>query len=970
MRPGRLSSWRFLAALALVVTLVGAVDRSKFRRCDQAAFCAGQRAPATAEGYSLVAATSSPTTSPLTTYFFSLTSAHKKPLYASLSFLKAGSVRVRVSEVAFEHDFDGFNEHNDITKPRWQPHDVLVDKEHAPFQHIVSTPLTTIAAGDLAFQSIGGGSEVVVVLRGAEFAVEVFVDGVLSVSANTLGKMHYDHRHERAATDAAQEAEKKDIHNGKEIADYGEDGLAIYTDGSRQQKGADEADAAASADVWEESFGGHKDVKRFGSTAVGLDVTFHGSSRYLYGIPEHATDFVLKETISADGKPVTDPYRLYNLDVFEYELNEPMALYGHIPMVMAASPSNTVGAFWFNPTETFVDVTKAPAATTTHWMSESGWIDLFVLPGPTPAAVFSQFTALTGKAQLPPMFALGYHQSRWNYKNEPDVTRTNEGFDTHVVPYDVLWLDIEHTDGKRYFTWDKHAFPTPLQMQAALAHVGRKMVTIVDPHIKRDPNYAVHTDAQANEVYIMDENGNEFDGWCWPGSSSYVDYTSPKARRWWATQFRLDKYVGSTLDLFTWNDMNEPSVFNGPEVSMRKNCQSRAGVEHREWHNLYGYYMQRATMEGQLVRQLPADAALDPLAPIPISDSMHRPFVLSRSFFAGTQRYGAIWTGDNTASWDHLNYATKMLLSMSVASLTFVGADVGGFFGTPDAELVTRWTQAAAYQPFFRGHAHHDSDRREPWVFGEPHTGRIREAIRRRYVLLPYVYTVFQACATSGLPVMRPLWLHHTADEAAFAVEDAFLLGEDIYVKPITAPGVTTTQVYFPPGSVWYNVHEGYARLTAGSHSVAAPLEYIPTFQRGGSIVAQRWRVRRSSALMRKDPYTLVVALDDSKRATGELYMDDEFTFAHETSGIFSKVRLSFADGRLSSTVVASAFASDVLVERIVIVGLQKAGATVAKELATGGQANVESFYDAATDTLTIRKPGVRAAGTWTLVVQ
>jgi alpha 1,3-glucosidase len=305
---------------------------------------------------------------------------------------------------------------------------------------------------------------------------------------------------------------------------------------------------------------------------------------------------------------VSEPYRLYNLDVFEYELNEPMALYGHIPMVLAAGPAApSVGLFWFNPSETFVDISTSDKRKSTHWMSESGWIDMFILPGPSPDAVFRQFTSLTGRAQLPPVFALGYHQCRWNYKNEPDVARVNEGFDSHGIPYDVLWLDIEHTDGKRYFTWDSHAFPTPLAMQHHLSSVGRKMVTIVDPHIKRDSSYAVHIDAQAQNVYILDSQGKaEFDGWCWPGSSSYVDYTSPHARRWWASQFRLDKYIGSTLDLFTWNDMNEPSVFNGPEVSMGKNCVSRAGVEHREWHNLYGYYMQRATMEGQLLRQLSA----------------------------------------------------------------------------------------------------------------------------------------------------------------------------------------------------------------------------------------------------------------------------------------------------------------------------------------------------------------------------
>ncbi|RHY33838.1 hypothetical protein DYB32_008752 [Aphanomyces invadans] len=957
---GRVSAWLAAAlAIAALSSSVGAVDRSKFRRCDQAAFCASQRqSPGNIDSttYSFVAKPDSTTPS---VYYFSLVpSTATKPLHASLSFLESGAVRLRTSEVPFDGElFASHNAENDISKPRWQPKDVLVDTTHSSFDRITSSPLTSIAAEDVAFQSTSASTtQTLVVLRGKPkaFAMEVYVNGELVVSTNTRGKLHYDARKNKSdnssADTAADTPAEVDVHGGKKIVDYGEDGLAIYADGTHQVKGEAEDVPAATTDdssAWQESFGGHTDHKKFGSTAVGLDVHFHGSDRYLYGIPEHATDFVLKDTLAPDNSPVTDPYRLYNLDVFEYELNEPMALYGHIPMMMAASPANTVGVFWYNPSETFVDIaTPSLTQKSTHWMSESGWIDLFVLPGPTPAAVANQFTTLTGRASLPPVFALGYHQCRWNYKNELDVSRVNEGFDTHVIPYDVLWLDIEHTDGKRYFTWDKHAFPTPLDMQASLSAVGRKMVTIVDPHMKRDSNYAVHTDAQTQQVYITDEHGNEFDGWCWPGSSSYVDFTSAKARRWWASQFRLDKYVGSSLDLYTWNDMNEPSVFNGPEVSMRKSCLSRAGVEHREWHNLYGYYMQRATMEGQLVRQLqPSDIPASDDAPIPLSAAVERPFVLSRAFFAGSQRYGAIWTGDNKADWGHLNYATKMLLSMSVASLTFVGADVGGFFGNPDAELVTRWSQAATYQPFFRGHAHHDSDRREPWVFGEPHTGRIRQAIRRRYVILPYLYTVFHTCSVSGLPVMRPLWMEFTGDAKSFSVEDSFLLGGDILVHPITSAGMTSANVYLPGTDVWYNIHE--------------------------SILPQRWRVRRSSALMRRDPYTLVVALNHAKTATGELYIDDEHTFAFETDKKFSQVQFTFDHGTLTSSVISNGYLSDVTVERIVVVGMQKP-ATKAT-LTSGNEHTVtvlETAYDSIEDALTIRKPNVGATAEWSIQIE
>lgn len=309
-----------------------------------------------------------------------------------------------------------------------------------------------------------------------------------------------------------------------------------------------------------------------------------------------------------------------------------------------------------------------------------------------------QFTRLTGTAALPRQFAIAYHQCRWNYNDQADVASVDAGYEEHDIPYDVLWLDIEHTDNKKYFTWDAHKFPDPVGMQEALAVKARKvraraqtvrggvnarapdqMVTIIDPHIKRHTGYSIYDEATAQGLFVKDQDGNDFDGWCWPGtanelssapaagavcvahpapvagSSSWVDFTNPAAREWWASKFALDAYTGSTQSLFTWNDMNEPSVFNGPEVTMHKHLKHHGDVEHREVHNIYGFYQHMSTFEGLKRR----DNA--------------RPFVLTRAFFAGTQRYGAIWTGDNKAEWDHLKMSVPMLLSLGVAGQTFVG---------------------------------------------------------------------------------------------------------------------------------------------------------------------------------------------------------------------------------------------------------------------------------------------------------
>jgi len=253
--------------------------------------------------------------------------------------------------------------------------------------------------------------------------------------------------------------------------------------------------------------------------------------------------------------------------------------------------------------------------------------------------------------------------------------------------------------------------------------------------------------------------------------------------------------------------MNEPSVFNGPEVSMNKDAKSLDGVEHREWHNLYGFYQVMATQEGQMRRH---------------ADKNARPFVLSRAFYAGSQRYGAIWTGDNAAKWEHLAVAAPMLLTIGAAGLTFSGADVGGFFNHPSTELMTRWYQAGA---FFRAHAHIDTPRREPWLFGDDVLQTLRAIVRTRYTYLPLWYTLFHAAHTSGAPAMRPLWMEYPTDAAVFAMDDQWLVGADLLVKPVTTAGATSVDVYLPgeADAVWYDTLS-FARYpsAAGSSRVAS----------------------------------------------------------------------------------------------------------------------------------------------------
>uniref|UniRef100_A0A8C9WMN5 Glucosidase II alpha subunit n=1 Tax=Scleropages formosus TaxID=113540 RepID=A0A8C9WMN5_SCLFO len=674
--------------------------------------------------------------------------------------------------------------------------------------------------------------------------------------------------------------------------------------------------------LWEETFKSHTDSKPNGPTSISLDFSLPGVE-HVYGIPEHADNLKLKST---DGG---DPYRLYNLDVFQYELYNPMALYGAVPVLLSHNAQRTMGIFWFNAAETWVDISSNTGASETpqtdiRWISESGIIDVFIMLGPKPADVFTQYASLTGTQSFPPLSALAYHQCRWNYNDQEDVRAVNQGFDEHDIPCDFIWLDIEHTDGKRYFTWDPSKFPKPLEMLQDLTDKRRKMVAIVDPHIKVDSGYKIHSELRSKNLYVKNKDGADYEGWCWPGNAGYPDFIRPDTRAWWASMFAYDQYEGSTENLYTWNDMNEPSVFNGPEVTMHKDAVHGAW-EHRDLHNLYGFYVQMATAEGLIQR----------------SEGKERPFVLTRAFFAGSQRYGAVWTGDNAAEWDHLKISIPMCLNLNLVGISFCGADVGGFFKSPSTELLVRWYQAGAYQPFFRAHAHMDTPRREPWLFGPENTALIREAILQRYALLPYWYQLFYHAYLTGQPIMRPLWVEYPGDASTFAMDDQYLLGRDLLVHPVTEEGARGITAYLPgQGEVSDILHFSFSSCFA----VGMTQLFIPVFQHGGSIIPKKLRIRRSSSCMENDPYTFIVALSPQRTAEGELYIDDGHTFSYRTEKKFIHRRLTFANNTLTSR-------SDALFHFTL-------------------ESSLDFEFDTAMSVLTLRKPGMNVGADWSILLQ
>ncbi|XP_066107837.1 neutral alpha-glucosidase AB isoform X2 [Saccopteryx bilineata] len=953
----RRRSWTVLV-LACVGACLGitlAVDRSNFKTCEESSFCKRQRSvrPGLSPYRALL---DSLQLGPDALTVHLINEVTKVLLVLKLQGLQKNMTRIRIDEL-------------EPRRPRYRVPDVLVADPP-------TARLSVSGRDDNSVELSVAGGPYKIILTAQPFRLDLLEDRSLLLSVNARGLLAFEHQRaprvsfsDKVSVTLGSIWDKiKNIFSrqgSKEPAE-GDGAQPEETpgDGDKPEETQGKAESSEPG-AWEETFKTHTDSKPYGPTSVGLDFSLPGME-HVYGIPEHADSLRLKVTEGGE------PYRLYNLDVFQYELHNPMALYGAVPVLLAHSPRRDLGVFWLNAAETWVDISSNTAGKTlfgkmldylqgsgetpqtdVRWMSESGIIDVFLLLGPSVSDVFRQYASLTGTQALPPLFSLGYHQSRWNYRDEADVLEVNQGFDEHSLPCDVIWLDIEHADGKRYFTWDPSRFPQPLTMLEQLASKRRKLVAIVDPHIKVDPGYRVHEELQNQGLYVKTRDGSDYEGWCWPGAASYPDFTNPAMRAWWASMFGFDKYKGSAPNLYVWNDMNEPSVFNGPEVTMLKDAQHYGGWEHRDLHNIYGFYVHMATADGLVQR----------------SGGVERPFVLSRAFFAGSQRYGAVWTGDNTAEWDHLKISIPMCLSMGLVGLSFCGADVGGFFKNPEPELLVRWYQMGAYQPFFRAHAHLDTGRREPWLLPSQYRDIIRDALGQRYSLLPFWYTLFYQAHREGIPVMRPLWVHYPQDVTTFSIDDQFLLGDALLVHPVSDSGAHGVQVYLPgQGEVWYDTQSYQKHHGPQTLYLPVTLSSIPVFQRGGTIVPRWLRVRRSSDCMKDDPITLFVALSPQGTAQGELFLDDGHTFNYQTRHEFLLRRFSFSGNTLvsSSADPKGHFETPVWIERVVIIGTGKPAAVV---LQTKGspESRLSFQHDPETSVLILRKPGVNVASDWSI---
>ncbi|GGE27161.1 glycoside hydrolase family 31 protein [Psychroflexus planctonicus] len=494
-------------------------------------------------------------------------------------------------------------------------------------------------------------------------------------------------------------------------------------------------------------------------------------------------------------------------------------IYKSIPFYIGLNNNQAYGVFFDNSFRSFFDFCQERHAVTSFW-AQGGEMNYYFIYGPDMPQVVKSYTNLTGKAELPPMWALGYHQCKWSYYPESRVREVASQFRALQIPCDGIYLDIDYMDGFRCFTWNKEYFPDPKKMVSDLDKDGFKTVVIIDPGIKIDKDYSVYSEALEKDYFCKRADGPYMIGKVWPGECNFPDFTKPEVRTWWSGLFK--ELIGEVGVKGVWNDMNEPAVMEVPNKTFPNDVRHDYDghpCSHRKAHNVYGTQMARATYNGVKKYIYPK-----------------RPFVITRSAYSGAQRYGSSWTGDNVASWEHLWVANIQVQRMCISGMSFTGTDIGGFAEQPTGELYARWIQLGVFHPFCRTHSSGHHGDQEPWTFGEEVLDISRKFIELRYTLLPYLYTAFYEYAEEGIPILKPIFYVDQEDEQTHYRTDEFVFGQHILVCPILEPNSKGRRMYLPRG-LWYNFWTN--ELLSGGKEiwVDADLDSMPIFVKSGGII-------------------------------------------------------------------------------------------------------------------------------------
>jgi len=552
---------------------------------------------------------------------------------------------------------------------------------------------------------------------------------------------------------------------------------------------------------WEESY-------EFGGNIVKMSKTINERESY-FGLGDKPDHLNLK------GKR----FENWVTDSYAYgKSTDP--IYKAIPFFTGLHHNKAYGIFFDNTFRSYFDFGNERRNVTSFW-AQGGEMNYYFIYGPQMQDVVENYTDLTGKPhQLPPLWALGYHQCKWSYYPESNVKEITQKFRDLKIPCDAIYLDIDYMDGFRCFTWNKDHFPDPKRMVKELGEDGFKVVAIIDPGIKIDKEYSIFKEALDKDYFCKRADGPYMKGKVWPGECYFPDFTKSEVRDWWSGLFKeLIEEVGIKG---VWNDMNEPAVMEVPNKTFPDDVRHDYDgnpCSHRKAHNVYGMQMARATYQGLKKFNYPK-----------------RPFVITRAAYSGTQRYTSTWTGDNVATWEHLWIANVQAQRMAMSGFSFVGSDIGGFAEQPQGELFTRWIQLGIFHPFCRVHSSGDHGDQEPWAFDEDVTDVVRKFVELRYQLLPYLYTAFWNLVEHGTPLLKSLVMFDQEDNQTHYRTDEFIFGDKILVCPIQEPNAKGRRMYIPRGQ-WYNYWTDELVEGGKEKWVDAEIDSMPIFVREGAII-------------------------------------------------------------------------------------------------------------------------------------
>jgi len=567
-------------------------------------------------------------------------------------------------------------------------------------------------------------------------------------------------------------------------------------------------------------------------------------------------------------------YTFWNTDEHKHQGPESDSLYQSIPFFLAVDGGGVChGVLIDSVARSVIDLSNLHSERL-MLHAEEAVLRHYVIAGPTPDLVVRRLTELTGRMPLPPKWALGYHHTRWGYRDESDIRRVAQRLRAEGVPSDGVYLDIDHQDEFRTFTWSPKRFPDPARLVADLGEAGFKIGVTVNVGVKYQPEggYEVFDDGLRRDVFLRDPAAPHklLLRHVWPGLCAFPDFVRADVRDWWGGWYERLLSVGVQAVV---NDMNEPAMhglpirdesgtaIDAPPETLHG--PAGAQVPHALIHNAY------ATLEAEA-----ASSAWRRLRP------HTRPMVLSRAGSTGIQRYAAVWTGDNLSVWEHLEMSVPQLLNLGLSGVAFCGADIGGFFGNCGPELLTRWYQWGAWYPLARANNAENAGEHEPWSWGPLVLDACRRALRRRYRLLPYTYTLFAECARTGAPILRPLLYHYPGDPQARLRGDEALLGRDLLLAPVLRPGRLTREVYLPAGR-WYGLHDHTVHDGPCTVIADAPLDgEMPVYARAGAIIPAGPDLAYVDEKP-LDPLTLHVFPDERGEAEGALYEDDGSTMSH-----------------------------------------------------------------------------------------